>query len=83
MEKKPTVFQKHIVEKLKEIPAEFSDNIIERYKVRKALYNNRIPVKLHKQFLEELVELGHIKLHNKKKIEILSCEEDQRDVEVL
>ncbi len=83
VEKKPTVFQKYIVDKLREIIPEFGETIIERNKVRESLYRNRIPVKLHKQFLEELVDLGYIKLHNRKKIELLDSKEDQRDVEVL
>ena len=71
MSKETTVFQKHIVDKLRELPQGFEDNIVEKCTIRKILSNNRLPRKHHKQFLEELVDLGYIKIINRIKIEII------------
>lgn len=63
-------FHKFIAEKLKEKKG-LLNNVIQRKEVRQVLYISHVPLRIHNQFLKELIHLKIIRIKNKKKIEIL------------
>jgi len=64
-------FHKLIVDKFKKKVEGECTNIIRREEAHKIMYYNRIPIYLHNDFLEELVDLDLIKLKDKQNIELL------------
>lgn len=64
------VFHQVIADKIIERHGVIGDCLVKRNKVRKILYNYRVPLVHHQKFLEEMQEQGLVELVNKQNIRV-------------